>query len=112
MSTQHTWTIKNVFGHPLNPNCLYKITTGLVSTKENQNFETEHIFYLPPNINNDGDDGEIINWVDNEEGFVATENLTEEMLWEWIDREEDRTSLEQKNITLTVEGVSLTLPWE
>lgn len=114
MTYSHTWSIARVFGHPLNGNCVYKVLATLVSSNGAATKTSEHTFYLAPNVLPDEPSDEIsdeISWVDSLPGFIGISDLTEELLWEWIDRNEDRPALEVANEQQIPADVEISLPF-
>lgn len=120
MDFQHSWSFKKVFGHPMNPNCVYKIVANLNSTNNTTSLTSEHTFYLAPNIlpeisseeevSKEEVSNEII-WMDSLPSFVNISNLTEDLLWEWIDANEDRHALELANERQLPADVQINLPF-
>ena len=110
MTYSHTWAIAGVFGHPLNGNCVYKVVATLVSSNGTTAKTSEHTFYLAPNVLPDEPSDEIL-WIDSLPDFISTSDLTEELLWEWIDRNEDRPALEVANEQQIPADVEITLPF-
>ncbi len=111
MAYKHTWSISNVFGHPLNNACIYKINTKLTSTEADATVESEHEFYLAPNVlpasveettSPAGSTSEIT-WVDSLPEYTPIAELTEDIIWQWIDANEDRESLELNNERQNIE---------
>lgn len=120
MSYTHNWSISKVLGHPLNGDCVYKIVANLVSTSADNSVESQHEFYLAPNIlpeldpatgPSDPDISSEIVWVDSQPGFISTSELTESMIWSWIDSNEDRASLESLNEQQMPADVEIDLPF-
>lgn len=117
MTITHSWSINEVFAHPLNKECIYKIKCTLLSTDGFNTQESKHTFYVAPNILPEAIQGnkefnsepEII-WVDSEPNFISISELTEAEIWAWIDQTENRKQLEkeseQKFIT---EGIPVSL---
>ena len=110
MTYSHTWTIADVFGHPLNGNCVYKVVATLVSSNDTTTKTSEHTFYLAPNVLPDEPSDEIL-WIDSLPSFISISDLTEELMWEWIDRNEDRPALEVANEQQIPADVKITLPF-
>jgi hypothetical protein len=103
MAYKHTWSITNVFGHPLNNACIYKVITKLISTAADNTVESEHDFYLAPNVLPDSDveitptSNSEITWVDSLPEYTPIAELTEDTLWQWIDANEERRRFELIN---------------
>ena len=102
MSIKHVWSITQVFGHPLNPDCIFKISTTLTSSNGDQSIDTEHDFYLAPNVGSEDSedpdyDSNVIIWVDTLDDFIPVKYLTERAIWRWIDKNEDRAGFETEN---------------
>ena len=115
MSYTHTWSISGVYGHPLNANCIYKVSANLTSVSGETSVTTEHTFYLPPNVLPETPEGqepssEIV-WVDSLPDFVGTSSLTEELLWQWLDANENRSALEAENEQQMPADVAINLPF-
>ncbi len=115
MTYSHTWAISNVLGHPLNGNCIYKVVASLVSSNGTASTTSEHTFYLAPNVipeeSSETDTSDEIVWVDSLSNFVSTSDLTEDVLWEWLDRNEDRPALEAMNEQQMPADVEIDLPF-
>lgn len=115
MAFTHTWSISGVFGHPLNGNCVYKVAASLLSTNGTTSTSSEHTFFLAPNVlpeaSPDQEVPDEIVWVDTLPGFVGISDLTETLLWEWIDRNEDRSAFEAVNEEQMPADVEINLPF-
>ena len=115
MTFTHTWSISGIFGHPLNGNCVYKVVANLSSTNGANSTTSEHTFFLAPNVlpeaSPEGEVSDEIIWVDSLPGFVATSDLTEALIWEWLDRNEDRPALEAENEQQIPADVEINLPF-
>lgn len=103
MTYLHNWSITSVFGHPLNNDCIYKVVGKLISTSADNSVESQHDFYLAPNVIPDSDleiasnGSPEITWVDSLPGYTPIAELTEDMIWQWIDANESRQSFELIN---------------
>lgn len=110
MTYSHTWFITGVFGHPLNNACVCKVVAALVSSNGTTTKTSEHTFYLAPNVlPDDPSDGTV--WVSSLPDFVEVDDLTEDLLWGWIDRNENRPALEAANERQIPAVVELDLPF-
>ncbi len=124
----HSWSVKKIFTHDLNSNCVNKIVGQLISDFGEGPIITDHEFYISPNylakeyITVTYDEyGNIIPpsipdtivWVDQLDGFTPLEDVTESLVWQWIDNHYNRGEIE-----LQVEFVnkpvykSVSLPWQ
>lgn len=114
MAYTHTWSISGVFGHPLNGNCVYKVVASLLSTNGAISTTSEHTFFLAPNVlpeaSPEQEVSDEIVWVDSLPEFVGISDLTETLLWEWIDRNEDRSALEAANEQQMPADIEIDLP--
>lgn len=119
MAYTHTWSIANVFGHPLNNACIYSVIARLVSTSADNTVESEHKFYLAPNVLPDSDseiaptDNSRITWVDSLPEYIPIAELTEDTIWQWIDANENRRRFELSNEdqTPSIAAAEIDLPF-
>lgn len=117
MSLTHTWTIENISAHKFNTNCINNIRFKLTSSDGTFIKEKEFDCGISPCRSSVdlSKDPSTFDWYDKYENFTFTEDITENILWEWIDERTDRDSLQNKMeaefIPLESNKIYLSLPF-
>jgi len=117
MSLTHTWSIESISAHKFNTNCVNNIEFKLVSTDGTSTKEKKFDCGIAPCASpvDLGKDPSTFDWYDQHDDYISTENLTESILWQWIDERVDRDELQNQMkaefASLESNKISLSLPF-